>query len=258
MPEMAYWINPESQLPGTKAPDGLTEIGKLTFRFLSQISGYSTDLEEGISAPTCEQDDEVATASRERVDSDNRISYMSTSTSSSDSLDLGPCCRLVRGMTDSSVEEEEEEEDEEEGLEDEGEVVEFEDEDCNASTESDQEVNIRPPGGIRKRSSVSSAKLSQALRRPIRRMMDTLVIPERRATRQVQRLVRDKTSYCGSLVQDFINYIRKNHSCHNSGQDLLQTLRQFLTHTKSYLFQSSELNPPIHSFIPEHQIGKTS
>ncbi|XP_072565657.1 ras and Rab interactor 2-like [Paramormyrops kingsleyae] len=250
MPEMAYWINPESQLPGTTALGGQTEMEKIMFRYLSQISGYSTQLEEDISALTCGQYDEVATASRERVDSDNRMSYMSTSTSSSDSppLDLGTCRRLGRGMTDSSVEEEEEE--------DEGEVVEFEDEDCNVSTESDQEVSTRPAGRVRKRSSVSSARLSQALRRPIHRMMDTLVIPERRASRQVQRLVHDKTSYFSCLVQDFINYIRKNHSCHESGQDLLQTLRQFLTQTKNYLFQSSELNPPIHSFIPEHQIDQ--
>ncbi|XP_048864181.1 ras and Rab interactor 2 [Brienomyrus brachyistius] len=252
MPEKAYWINPESNLPGTRALDDQTEMEKKIFLYLSRISGYSTPLEEDIAALTCEQYDEAATAPRERVDSDNRISYMSTSTLSSDSLDLVTCRRLVRGMTDSSVEEEEEEE---EGLEDEGEVVELEDE-YNISTESDPEVSIRPPNRVRKRSSVSSVKLSQALRRPIHRMMDSLVIPERRAIRQVQRLVHDKTSYFGCLVQDFISYIRENHSCHNSGQDLLQTLRQFLTQTKSYLFQSSELNPPIHSIIPEHQIDQ--
>ncbi|KAI4886634.1 hypothetical protein NFI96_012754 [Prochilodus magdalenae] len=88
----------------------------------------------------------------------------------------------------------------------------------------------------------------------VRGVLGVLATPERRALCRIIELSRDKSSYFGCLVQDYISFVQENHSCHTSGSDLLQTIRQFLTQMKVYLTQGSELNPPIESLIPEDQI----
>ncbi|XP_030637779.1 ras and Rab interactor 2 [Chanos chanos] len=186
-------------------------------------------------------------------DPGERLSDMSLSTStSSDSLDsphpppppLGLPPSPVH-VEDSSDEEEEEEE-----------------EDYGVGLESDLQLRLRasrhskrfPPGGP-----ASLLILPRALKGKFQKVsgvFSSLMTPERRAVRRICELARDKGSYFGCLVQDYMSFVQENHQNHSSGFDLLQTLRQFLTQMKAYLLQCSELNPPIESLIPEYQIDQ--
>ncbi|XP_064172197.1 ras and Rab interactor 2-like isoform X1 [Anguilla rostrata] len=187
-----------------------------------------------------------------------RLSDMSISTSSSDSLDFTHGFSLPEpdpaGRRDSSEEEDEEEE-----------------EDYGVSVESDQEgLHPHPPfnKSFRKRRGGGGGGgvggspafiLPQALKGHLRKMsgvFNSFMTPERRAVRRIAELSRDKGSYFGCLVRDYVGFLQENAGCHTSGLDLLQTLRQFVTQMKAYLCQSSELDPPIESLIPEDQIDQ--
>uniref|UniRef100_A0A673K9G1 Ras and Rab interactor 2-like n=1 Tax=Sinocyclocheilus rhinocerous TaxID=307959 RepID=A0A673K9G1_9TELE len=108
--------------------------------------------------------------------------------------------------------------------------------------------------GARPRSLV----IPRALRghfRKVRGVFSVLATPEKRILLRIIELSQDKTSYFGCLVQDYVSFVQENKNCHSSSQDLLQTIRQFMTQMKAYLKQSiSEMNPPIESYIPEDQI----
>ncbi|KAK1905849.1 Rab interactor 2 [Dissostichus eleginoides] len=116
----------------------------------------------------------------------------------------------------------------------------------------------------RRRPSASALVLQRALRGHLRKMsgvFNSLLTPEKRAIRRVVELSRDKSSYFGCLVQDYLSYMSEGAGTqawqgYASGLELLQTLRQFITQMKSYLRQSSELEPPIESLIPEDQIDQ--
>lgn len=192
----------------------------------------------------CSPTDERCSTRRER------LSDISISTSSSDSLDFthsfsltmdASPSRTERPTGDSSLEEEEEEEDD------------------GINLESDQEVP--PPFKSKKQNGTGTFVLQRALRGQLRKMssvLHSLMTPEKRAIRKIVEQSRDKGTYFGCLVQDYVSFLQENRGCHTSGLDVLQTLRQFMTQMKSYLLQSSELDPPIESLIPEDQIGKAS
>uniref|UniRef100_A0A8C6TVS8 Ras and Rab interactor 2 n=1 Tax=Neogobius melanostomus TaxID=47308 RepID=A0A8C6TVS8_9GOBI len=96
--------------------------------------------------------------------------------------------------------------------------------------------------------SAGAVVIHKALKGKLRKMsgvFQSLLTPEKRAVRRLLELSRDKNSYFGGLVQDFISYV--------TDRGLLQTVRQFLTQMKSYLQQSSELQPPLESLIPDEQ-----
>jgi hypothetical protein len=87
-------------------------------------------------------------------------------------------------------------------------------------------------------------------------VFSSFMTPEKRMVRRIAELSRDKCTYFGCLVQDYVSFLQENKECHVSSTDMLQTIRQFMTQVKNYLSQSSELDPPIESLIPEDQIGK--
>ncbi|XP_061693957.1 ras and Rab interactor 2 isoform X3 [Syngnathoides biaculeatus] len=211
-----------------------------------------------------------------------RLSDMSISTDSSDSLDFSqssafflpplheptlptvadfnahlplslPSSHLLYcSMEDDDDEEEDEDEEEPDygvGLE--------------SDQDQDQDLTMIPPGHrMRRRPSASALVFQKALRGHLRKMsgvFNSLLTPEKRAIRRVVELSRDKGSYFGSLVQDYLSYMGDGAGTptwqnYASGLELLQTLRQFITQMKSYLRQSSELGLPLESLIPEDQI----
>uniref|UniRef100_A0A3Q3RPY4 Ras and Rab interactor 2 n=1 Tax=Mastacembelus armatus TaxID=205130 RepID=A0A3Q3RPY4_9TELE len=181
-----------------------------------------------------------------------RLSDMSMSTSSSDSLEYSsPEFSLgLDPMEDSSEEDEDRDEDE--------------DEDYGVSLETDLEMRLRPSfKAQRRRVGVRLGRgpfiLPRALKGRFSKvggMLSSLMTPERRAVKRIAELSRDKSSYFGSLVQDYNNFVQENRGCHTSGMDFLQTLRQFMTQMKAYLRQSSELDPPLESLIPEDHIDQ--
>ncbi|XP_039995328.1 ras and Rab interactor 2-like isoform X2 [Xiphias gladius] len=212
-----------------------------------------------------------------------RLSDMSLSTDSSDSLDFSQSSAFfLPSLHDPSpptvadfnthlplslppshlpyyqMEEEDDEEDEDE-----------EEPDYAASLESDQDqdqdLTMVPPGHrTNRRPSASALVLQKALRGHLRKMsgvFNSLLTPEKRAIRRIEELSRDKGSYFGCLVQDYLSYMGEGvgtqaWQSYASGLELLQTLRQFITQMKSYLRQSSEMEPPIESLIPEDQIDR--
>ncbi|XP_016328909.1 ras and Rab interactor 2-like [Sinocyclocheilus anshuiensis] len=179
----------------------------------------------------------------------------SLSTSSSDSLDSPPhplplvlSQSVGKGLsTDDSSDEYEDEED-----------------DYGVGLERDLHLRLRASRMSKKLLSVElvgarprSLVIPRALRghfRKVRGVFSVLATPEKRILLRIIELSQDKTSYFGCLVQDYVSFVQENKNCHSSSQDLLQTLRQFMTQMKAYLKQSSEMNPPIESYIPEDQI----
>ncbi|KAK0148066.1 Ras and Rab interactor 2 [Merluccius polli] len=172
--------------------------------------------------------------------------------------------RHRRHRPDSSMEEDEEEEEEED--EDDEEEPDFGvGLESDADGEQDQDLTLAAPGGRgaqRRRASAGALGLQKALQGHLRKMsgvFSSLLTPDTRAVRRVLQLSRDKSSYFGCLVQDYLSYMSEGTQAwqgHASGLELLQTLRQFMTQMKSYLRQSSELEPPIESLIPEDQIDQ--
>ncbi|XP_058241632.1 ras and Rab interactor 2 [Hemibagrus wyckioides] len=193
----------------------------------------------------------AATESRNPTEEDSpvgreRLSDISISTSSSDSLDYTHGFTLPAAASpsraDSSLEEEEEEE-----------------EDDGVGVESDQELSMEPPFKPKKHHSAGTFVLPRALKGHLRKVsgvFNSLMTPEKRAVKRIVEQSQNKSTYFGCLVQDYMSFMQENCSCHESGLELLQTVRQFMTQMKSYLLQSSELNPPIESLIPEDQIDQ--
>ncbi|KAM4729732.1 ras and Rab interactor 2-like [Anableps anableps] len=140
-----------------------------------------------------------------------------------------------------------------------------EENDYGVSLESDQDLTMLPPGAnTKRRPSASALVLQKALQGKFRKMsgvFNSLLTPEKRAIRKVLEMSKDKNSYFGSLVQDYLSYMGEGAGAqawqgYTSGLELLQTIRQFITQMKSYLRQSSEMEPPIESLIPEDQIDR--
>ncbi|XP_077055807.1 ras and Rab interactor 2 isoform X1 [Siphateles boraxobius] len=177
------------------------------------------------------------------------------STSSSDSLHclphplpLGLSQSVGQGLsTDDSSEEYDEEE-----------------EDYGVGLERDLHLRLRSARKTKRLLAVElvgarprSLVISRALRgqfRKVQGVLNVLATPEKRILLRIIELSQDKGSYFGCLVQDYLSFVQENKNCHSSSQDLLQTVRQFMTQMKAYLIQSSEMNPPIESYIPEDQI----
>lgn len=213
-----------------------------------------------------------------------RLSDMSLSTDSSDSLDFSqssafflpplhdPSPPTVADFNThlplslppshlpycSMEEDDDDEEDEDEDEPDYGVSLE-------SDQDQDQDLTMVPPGHrTKRRTSAGALVLQKALRGHLRKMsgvFNSLLTPEKRAIRKVVELSRDKGSYFGCLVQDYLSYMGEGAGTqawqgYASGLELLQTLRQFITQMKSYLRQSSELEPPIESLIPEDQIDR--
>ncbi|XP_053477385.1 ras and Rab interactor 2 [Ictalurus furcatus] len=171
-----------------------------------------------------------------------RLSDISISTSSSDSLDYTPSFTLPAAASPSRADSSLEEED-----------------DDGVGVESDQELSIEPPFKPKKRHSAGTFVLPRALKGHLRKVsgvFNSLMTPEKRAVKRIVEQSQNKSTYFGCLVQDYMSFMHENCSCHESGLELLQTVRQFMTQMKSYLLQSSELNPPIESLIPEDQIDQ--
>ncbi|KAJ0004892.1 hypothetical protein NQD34_011106 [Periophthalmus magnuspinnatus] len=224
------------------------------------------EIQDGGKESECTEDEKHAR------EGGQRLSDMSLSTDSSDSLDFSQSVFLFPPLHDpnpptleeinahlplslppySSMEEDDDDDDED-----------YE-EDFGVSLESDQEqdhdLTMVPPGHrVKRRTSASAVVIQKALKGQLRKMsgvFNSLLTPEKRAIRKVLELSRDKTTYFGGLTQDFLGYMTDQGLELDSGSELLQTVRQFLTQMKSYLRQSSELEPPIESLIPEDQIDR--
>ncbi|XP_031706608.1 ras and Rab interactor 2 [Anarrhichthys ocellatus] len=88
--------------------------------------------------------------------------------------------------------------------------------------------------------------------------------PDKRLTRLVEELSRDRRSIFGGMVQDFLLAQREvlkslasssssSSSSRVTSVQLLQGLRLFLSQAKCCLLDSGELEPPIETLVPENE-----
>ncbi|XP_070786245.1 ras and Rab interactor 2 [Enoplosus armatus] len=86
--------------------------------------------------------------------------------------------------------------------------------------------------------------------------------PDKRLTRLVEELSRDRRSTFGGMVQDFLLEQREglksvasssSSSSRVTSVQLLQGLRLFLSQAKCCLLDSGELEPPIETLVPENE-----
>ncbi|XP_029382788.1 ras and Rab interactor 3 [Echeneis naucrates] len=83
--------------------------------------------------------------------------------------------------------------------------------------------------------------------------------PDKRLTRLVEELSRDRRSIFGGMVQDFLLEQREvlkslaSSSPRVTSVQLLQGLRLFLSQAKCCLLDSGELEPPIETLVPENE-----
>uniref|UniRef100_A0A8C7XTB5 Ras and Rab interactor 2a n=1 Tax=Oryzias sinensis TaxID=183150 RepID=A0A8C7XTB5_9TELE len=131
------------------------------------------------------------------------------------------------------------------------------------SLDSDSDLTMGRAGRSPKQSPSGGALvLQKALRGRLSKMSSvfhSLLTPQKKAVHRVLELSMDSTSYFGSLVQDFLSFMVDGGGAQawqsfSSGLELLQTVRQFITQMKMYLRQSSEMQPPMESLIPEDHI----
>ncbi len=91
--------------------------------------------------------------------------------------------------------------------------------------------------------------------------------PDKRLTRLVEELSRDRRSTFGGMVQDFLleqREVLKSLASSSSSSSLsrvtsvqlLQGLRLFLSQAKCCLLDSGELEPPIDTLVPENEKGQ--
>ncbi|XP_041107976.1 ras and Rab interactor 2-like isoform X2 [Polyodon spathula] len=104
------------------------------------------------------------------------------------------------------------------------------------------------------RSSFFMPRIVKTQFQKVSEVFNSFMTPEKRMVKKITEISQDKRTYFGCLVQDYISFLQENKGCHISGADMLQTIRQFMTQVKNYLAQSSELDPPIESLIPEEKI----
>ncbi|XP_060711487.1 ras and Rab interactor 2-like [Hemiscyllium ocellatum] len=91
------------------------------------------------------------------------------------------------------------------------------------------------------------------VRAPLRRVLSSFAGPEWRLVHSVQEQARDSGTSVGALVQGFMGRLRDGSGVSGSrcSTELLQDIRAFMTHTKSFLRQSMELELPSDSLLQE-------
>lgn len=132
------------------------------------------------------------------------------------------------------------------------------DSDPEAMTQTHINVHPRPPL-VRSRGRGGLHRMSEAF--------VCFFAPDKRLTRLVEELSRDRRSTFGGMVQDFLLVQRdvlkalasssssSSSSSRVTSVELLQGLRLFLSQAKCCLMDSGELEPPIETLVPENEKG---
>ncbi|XP_028285605.1 ras and Rab interactor 2 [Parambassis ranga] len=136
------------------------------------------------------------------------------------------------------------------------------DEDNDSDSESESMVPTQPyiyqrPPLVRSRGRGGLHRMSEAF--------VCFFAPDKRLTRLVEELSRDRRSTFGGMVQDFLLEQREvlksltssssssSSSSRVTSVQLLQGLRLFLSQAKCCLLDSGELEPPIETLVPENE-----
>ncbi|KAK0154987.1 Ras and Rab interactor 2 [Merluccius polli] len=152
-----------------------------------------------------------------------------------------------------------------------------------SSLDEDPDQDSPPPSDDASSSSSSLIQVTAARRPPLMRSRGRgglqrinaafvcFFAPEKRVTRLVEELSRDRRSVFGAMVQDFLQRQQEElnrlasspasppsagMSCRSV--EVLQGLRLFLSQAKSCLLDSGELEPPIQTLVPESEQERSS
>lgn len=133
------------------------------------------------------------------------------------------------------------------------------DSDPESMTQAQTNIYQRPPL-VRSRGRGGLHRMSEAF--------VCFFAPDKRLTRLVEELSRDRRSTFGGMVQDFLLAQREvlksltssssssSSSSRVTSVQLLQGLRLFLSQAKCCLLDSGELEPPIETLVPENEKGR--
>ncbi|XP_062892496.1 ras and Rab interactor 2 isoform X2 [Mobula hypostoma] len=113
--------------------------------------------------------------------------------------------------------------------------------------EQDPDDRQRPPSWTQ----TTLRGVGWMMRGPLRKVLSSLGRPERRLVRAVEERSRDGGTYFGGLVQDYLCLVREGRAGHTSGTELLQSVRQFMSHMKALLVDSSELDSAHEALVEE-------
>ncbi|XP_026154516.1 ras and Rab interactor 2 [Mastacembelus armatus] len=133
-----------------------------------------------------------------------------------------------------------------------------EDSDSESMVQTQMQTYQRPPL-VRSRGRGGLHRMSEAF--------VCFFAPDKRLTRLVEELSRDRRSIFGGMVQDFLLAQREvlksltspssssssSSSSRVSSVQVLQSLRLFLSQAKCCLLDSGELEPPIETLVPENE-----
>ncbi|XP_067837567.1 ras and Rab interactor 2-like [Heptranchias perlo] len=110
----------------------------------------------------------------------------------------------------------------------------------------------RPPTPKTRRSH-SVGWMVRARFQKVSRVFSSFGSPGKKMVQSIEARSRDQRTYLGGLVQDFLGALQEGRGPYTSSGELLQSLRQFMTHTKLLLLHSSELDPTFDIFIEEEE-----
>ena len=140
--------------------------------------------------------------------------------------------------------------------------------DSDSDSDSDPEAALRAQRHAYRRPPLVRSRGRGGLHR-ISEAFVCFFAPDKRLTRLVEELSRDRRSIFGGMVQDFLlaqrealKSLASSSSSSSSSSpspvtsvQLLQGLRLFLSQAKCCLLDSGELEPPIETLVPENEKG---
>lgn len=126
------------------------------------------------------------------------------------------------------------------------------DQDSYSTSSTEEELEQLSGACVRKKSSMILGKARHRLSfANFSSVFRSLLSTNRKLYKKVVELAQDKTSYFGSLVQDYKVYSLEMMAHQTSSTELLQEIRTMMTQLKSYLLQSTELkvlaDPTLHA-----------
>uniref|UniRef100_A0A8C9H1B9 Ras and Rab interactor 3 n=1 Tax=Piliocolobus tephrosceles TaxID=591936 RepID=A0A8C9H1B9_9PRIM len=126
------------------------------------------------------------------------------------------------------------------------------DQDSYSTSSTEEELEQFSSPSVKKKPSMILGKARHRLSfASFSSMFHAFLSNNRKLYKKVVELAQDKTSYFGSLVQDYKVYSLEMMARQTSSTEMLQEIRTMMTQLKSYLLQSTELkalvDPALHS-----------
>ncbi|XP_059499911.1 ras and Rab interactor 2-like [Stegostoma tigrinum] len=89
------------------------------------------------------------------------------------------------------------------------------------------------------------------VRKPLRKVLSSFAGPERRLVHWAQEQAKDGGTSVGTLVQGFVGSLQDAGTDPRGSAQLLQNIRNFMTHTRSFLSHGAELDPSLDNVLEE-------